>query len=129
MHVRHKQVANDVDIAVVAKATPGMSGADLANLVNEAALYAVRGGDQMIHMRHFEMARDRVLMGQKRESMVLSDEEKEAIAYHEAGHAVCAAVMPTADPLHKVTIIPSGMALGVTTVSYTHLTLPTICSV
>ncbi len=114
VHMRHKQIANDVDIEVVAKATPGMSGADLANLVNESALYAVRAGDQQIHMRHFEMARDRVLMGQKRESMVLSDEEKEAIAYHEAGHAVCAAVMPTADPLHKVTIIPSGMALGVT---------------
>ncbi|MEZ5134430.1 MAG: hypothetical protein R2699_05075 [Acidimicrobiales bacterium] len=91
-----------------------MSGADLANLVNEAALFAVREGDDVIRMRHFEEARDRVLMGQRRESMALSDGEKEAIAYHEAGHALCAAVLPTADPIHKVTIIPAGMALGVT---------------
>jgi cell division protease FtsH len=91
-----------------------MSGADLSNLVNEAALFAVRDGSSEVHKRHFEDARDRVLMGQRRESMALSDLEKEAIAYHEAGHAVCAAVLPTADPLHKVTIIPSGMALGVT---------------
>jgi cell division protease FtsH len=86
----------------------------LANLVNEAALFAVRAGDSSIHMRHFEMARDRVLMGQRRESMALSDAEKEAVAYHEAGHAVCAAVLPHADPVHKVTILPTGMALGVT---------------
>jgi cell division protease FtsH len=98
----------------VARGTPGMSGADLSNLVNEAALFAVRQGDNEIHMRHFEDARDRVLMGQRRDSMVLSDKEKEAIAYHEAGHAVCAAMVPTGDPVHKVTIIPSGMALGVT---------------
>jgi cell division protease FtsH len=91
-----------------------MSGADLSNLVNEAALFAVRAGDESIHMRHFEMARDRVLMGQRRESMALSDAEKEAVAYHEAGHAVCAAVLPHADPVHKVTILPTGMALGVT---------------
>ncbi len=91
-----------------------MSGADLANLVNEAALFAVRAGEDQIHQRHFEMARDRVLMGARRESMALSDREKEAIAYHEAGHAVCAAVLPQADPVHKVTILPMGMALGVT---------------
>ena len=91
-----------------------MSGADLSNLVNEAALFAVREGSEQVYKRHFEEARDRILMGQRRESMALSDLEKEAIAYHEAGHAVCAAVLPTADPLHKVTIIPSGMALGVT---------------
>jgi cell division protease FtsH len=91
-----------------------MSGADLSNLVNEAALFAVRQGDNEIHMKHFEDARDRVLMGARRDSMALSDNEKEAIAYHEAGHAVAAAVLPTADPVHKVTIIPSGMALGVT---------------
>ena len=114
VHIRHKMLSPDVDMDIVARATPGMSGADLANLVNEAALFAVRAGDDMIHMRHFEQARDRVLMGQKRDSMVLSDFEKEATAYHEAGHAVCAAVMPGCDPLHKVTIIPSGMALGVT---------------
>ncbi len=114
VHVRHKRIAPDVDLDVIARGTPGMSGADIANLVNEAALFAVRGGSTEIAMKHFDMARDRVIMGQRRESMALSDIEKEAIAYHEAGHAVCAAVLPTADPLHKVTIIPSGMALGVT---------------
>jgi cell division protease FtsH len=114
VHVKHKRMAPDVDLDLVARGTPGMSGADLSNLVNEAALFAVREGSSEVHKRHFEEARDRVLMGQRRESMALSDLEKEAIAYHEAGHAVCAAVLPTADPLHKVTIIPSGMALGVT---------------
>jgi len=114
VHVKGKRTAPDVDLNVVARGTPGMSGADLANLVNEAALFAVRSGDTMIRGSHFESARDRILMGQKRESTALSDAEKEAIAYHEAGHAVCAAVLPAADPLHKVTIIPSGMALGVT---------------
>jgi cell division protease FtsH len=114
VHCRHKRIASDVDLDLVARGTPGMSGADLSNLVNEAALFAVRAGENEIHMKHFEESRDRVLMGQRRESMVLSDKEKEAIAYHEAGHAVCAAVLPTADPVHKVTIIPSGMALGVT---------------
>jgi cell division protease FtsH len=114
VHVRHKRMAPDVDLDLVARGTPSMSGADLSNLVNEAALFAVREGSSEVHKRHFEDARDRVLMGQRRESMALSDLEKEAIAYHEAGHAVCAAVLPTADPLHKVTIIPSGMALGVT---------------
>jgi cell division protease FtsH len=114
VHVKHKRIAPDVDLDLVARGTPGMSGADLSNLVNEAALFAVRAGDSEIHRRHFEEARDRILIGQRRESMALSDLEKEAIAYHEAGHAVCAAVLPTADPLHKVTIIPSGMALGVT---------------
>ena len=114
VHVKGKRTAPDLDLGVVARSTPGMSGADLSNLVNEAALYAVRDGEDQIASHHVELARDRVLMGQKRESMVLSDDEKEAIAYHEAGHAVCAAVLPCADPLHKVTIIPSGMALGVT---------------
>ena len=114
VHVRGKKVANDVELDLLARMTPGMSGADLANLVNEAALFAVRGGHQVIGMQHFEEARDRVLMGAQRDSMVLSDEEKEAIAYHESGHAVCAAVLPETDPLHKVTIIPAGMALGVT---------------
>jgi cell division protease FtsH len=89
-----------------------MSGADLANLVNEAALFAVRRGSQKIYMEDFEGARDRVLMGQRRESMAISDEEKEIIAYHEGGHAVLAYAMEHADPLHKVTILPSGMALG-----------------
>jgi cell division protease FtsH len=114
VHCKSKRLAPDVDLGVVARGTPGMSGADLSNLVNEAALFAVREGADAIHMRHFEMARDRVLMGQRRESMALSDEEKEVIAYHEGGHAVCAAVLPNADPLHKVSIIPTGMALGVT---------------
>ena len=114
VHAKSKRLAPDVDLAVVARGTPGMSGADLSNLVNEAALFAVRAGDDQIFMRHFEMARDRVLMGQRRESMALADNEKEAIAYHEAGHAVAAAVMPHADPVHKVTILPMGMALGVT---------------
>ncbi|MGI9608213.1 MAG: ATP-dependent zinc metalloprotease FtsH [Acidimicrobiales bacterium] len=114
VHLKGKRTGPDVDSNVIARGTPGMSGADLANLVNEAALTAVREGDSRIEMKHFEAARDRVLMGQKRESMALSDDEKEAIAYHEAGHALCAATLPTADPLHKVTIIPSGMALGVT---------------
>ena len=114
VHVKGKQVDDDVDLDLVARGTPGMSGADLANLVNEAALIAVRTGEDSIRADHFESARDRTLMGQKRESMALTPDEKEAIAYHEAGHALCAAVLPTADPLHKVTIIPSGMALGVT---------------
>ncbi|MYJ81519.1 MAG: ATP-dependent zinc metalloprotease FtsH [Acidimicrobiaceae bacterium] len=114
VHIKGKRTAGDLDLNVVARGTPGMSGADLANLINEAALYAVREGDEEIAARHVELARDRVIMGQKRESLALTDDEKEAIAYHEAGHAVCAAVLPTADPLHKVTIIPSGMALGVT---------------
>jgi cell division protease FtsH len=114
VHVRHKRVSPDVDLDLVARGTPGMSGADLANLVNEAALFAVRSGEDAIHKDHFDAARDRILMGQKRETLALSDEEKEAIAYHEGGHAVCAVVLPNADPVHKVTIIPSGMALGVT---------------
>jgi len=114
VHVHGKHIAADVDLDLVARGTPGMSGADLSNLVNESALFAVRRGSSEIAKRDFEEARDRILMGQRRDSMVLSGLEKETIAYHEAGHAVCAAVLPTADPLHKVTIIPSGMALGVT---------------
>ncbi len=114
VHAKSKRMSSDVDLAVVARGTPGMSGADLSNLVNEAALFAVRAGDEEIHQHHFELARDRVLMGARRESMALADSEKEAIAYHEAGHAVAAAVLPKADPVHKVTILPMGMALGVT---------------
>jgi cell division protease FtsH len=114
VHCKDKKIAKDVDLLVVAKGSPGMSGADLANLVNEAALFAVRRGDDQVHMVDFESARDRVLMGMRRDSMALTDDEKEAIAYHEGGHAVCAAVLPNSDPLHKVTILPTGMALGVT---------------
>jgi len=112
VHSKDKKLDDDVDLSVVARGTPGMSGADLANLVNEAALFAVRRGSQKIFMQDFEGARDRVLMGQRRESMAISDEEKEIIAYHEGGHAVLAYAMEHADPLHKVTILPSGMALG-----------------
>jgi cell division protease FtsH len=114
VHCKDKRLAEDIDLTVVARGTPGMSGADLAHLVNEAALYAVRRGEHEIHMADFESARDRVLMGAKRESMALSDDEKEIIAYHEGGHAVLAYVMEHADPVHKVTILPAGMALGVT---------------
>jgi cell division protease FtsH len=114
VHCKDKRIAPDVDVNVVARGTPGMSGADLANLVNEAALHAVRRGATAIAMQDFEAARDRVLMGQRRESTVLSDKEKEATAYHEGGHAVLAYVLPDADPVHKVTILPTGMALGVT---------------
>ncbi|MDH4147433.1 MAG: ATP-dependent zinc metalloprotease FtsH [Acidimicrobiia bacterium] len=113
-HCRHKRIAGDVDLNIVARGTPGMAGADLANLVNEAALFAVRQGHDVIRMQHFEEARDRVLIGQRRESVVMSDHEKELTAYHEAGHAVAAAVLPNADRIHKVTILPTGMALGVT---------------
>ena len=114
VHVKGKRLEEDLDLTLIARGTPGMSGADLSNVVNEAALAAVRAGDETIAMVHFEQARDRVLIGQKRESLGLSEDEKTAVAYHEAGHAVCAATLPNADPLHKVTVIPSGMALGVT---------------
>ena len=114
VHCKSKRLSPDVRLDIVARGTPGMSGADLANLVNEAALFAVRNGSDEVRAEHFEMARDRVMMGQRRESMALSDREKELTAYHEAGHAVCAAILPHADPLHKVTILPMGMALGVT---------------
>jgi len=114
VHIKHKRMAEDVDVGLIARGTPGMSGADLANLVNEAALFAVRGGETKVHGHHFDMARDRVIMGVKRDSLVMSDDEREMTAYHEAGHALTAAVLPDYDPLHKVTIIPTGMALGVT---------------
>jgi cell division protease FtsH len=114
VHCRGKRIGPDVDLGLVARGTPGMSGADLANLVNEAALHAVRRGSSTIAMIDFESSRDRVLMGQRRESLVLSDPEKERVAYHEGGHAVLAYVLEHADPVHKVTILPTGMALGVT---------------
>ncbi len=114
VHVKGKSVDEDVDLSLLARGTPGMSGADLSNLINEAALTAVRAGRDSIFAAHLEEARDRVLLGQQRDSMALSEEEKKAVAYHEAGHAVCAASLPHADPLHKVSVIPSGMALGVT---------------
>jgi cell division protease FtsH len=114
VHSRDKRMGADVDLATMAKGTPGMSGADLANLVNEAALFAVRRGARVIERIDFESARDRVMMGARRESMVLTAEEKRATAYHEGGHALLATVLPFADPVHKVTILPTGMALGVT---------------
>ena len=114
VHSIGKRMGQDVDLDTMAKATPGMSGADLANLVNEAALFAVRRGSTHIERIDFENARDRVVLGASRESLVLNAEEKRATAYHEGGHAVLATVLPHSDPLHKVTILPRGMALGVT---------------
>jgi cell division protease FtsH len=114
VHSRDKRMGPDVDMETMAQATPGMSGADLANLVNEAALVAVRRGSKQIERIDFENARDRVVLGAQRESMILSAEEKKATAYHEGGHALLATVLPHGDPLHKVTILPRGMALGVT---------------
>jgi cell division protease FtsH len=114
VHCRDKRIGPDVDLDVVARGTPGMSGADLANLVNEAALHAVRRNSQLIEMQDFDASRDRVLMGQQRDSLVLSDAEKSRVAYHETGHAILSYVLPFADPLLKVSIIPTGLALGVT---------------
>ncbi len=114
VHSRDKRMGPDVDLETMAKATPGMSGADLANVVNEAALFAVRRGSKQVERIDFESARDRVVMGARRESLVLSTEEKRATAVHESGHAILTVVLPNADPLHKVTILPRGMALGVT---------------
>ena len=103
-----------VVLDTMAKATPGMSGADLANLVNEAALLAVRRGSKVIEHIDFENARDRVIMGARRESLILNAEEKRATAYHEGGHAVLATVVPHSHPLHKVPNLPRGLAIGVT---------------
>jgi cell division protease FtsH len=114
VHCRDKRIGPDVDLKLIARGTPGMSGADLANLVNESALHAVRRGSQLVEMRDFDAARDRVLMGQQRDTMVLSADERERVAYHESGHAVLSYVLPHADPLLKVSIIPTGLALGVT---------------
>jgi cell division protease FtsH len=114
VHTRKVPLSEDVDLSVIARGTPGFSGADLANLVNESALWAARQNRKFVAMVDFEMSKDKVLMGVERRSMILSDEEKRNTAYHEAGHALVAAMTPGADPLHKVTIIPRGMALGVT---------------
>ncbi len=114
VHTRKVPLNDDVDLSVIARGTPGFSGADLANLVNEAALWAARQGRKLVFMADFEMSKDKVLMGVERKSMILSEEEKRNTAYHEAGHALVAAITPGTDPLHKVTIIPRGMALGLT---------------
>ena len=114
IHARKVAVGVEVDLRQIARGTPGFSGAELANLVNEAALYAVRGGRQMVSDQDFDQARDKVLMGAERKSLTMTDHERVTCAYHESGHAVVAALLPSADPLHKVTIIPRGRALGVT---------------
>jgi cell division protease FtsH len=114
VHSKKVPMAEDVNLNVLARGTPGFSGADLANMVNEAALTAARFNRKSVHMFDFETAKDKVLMGAERKSMLLSDEEKKVTAYHEAGHVLVAAMRDHSDPLHKVTIIPRGMALGVT---------------
>jgi cell division protease FtsH len=114
VHTRKVPISDDVDLSIIARGTPGFSGADLANLVNEAALWAARQNRKFVMMVDFEMSKDKVMMGVERRSMILSDEEKKNTAYHEAGHALVAAMTPGADPVHKVTIIPRGMALGLT---------------
>ena len=114
VHMRKVPLAPDVDPRVLARGTPGFSGADLANLINEAALRAARVGKRLVTMADFEYAKDKVLMGTERRSMAMTDEEKKLTAYHEAGHALVAMHVPKSDPLHKVTIIPRGRALGVT---------------
>jgi cell division protease FtsH len=114
VHTRKVPLANDVDVSVLARATPGFAGADLENLVNEAALLAARNNQDKVNMVDFELAKDKVMMGAERRSMIISDEEKRNTAYHEAGHALVAKLLPGADPIHKVTIIPRGMALGLT---------------
>jgi len=114
VHTRKIPLADDVDLSILARGTPGFSGAELSNMVNEAALNAARCNRKSVLMYDFELAKDKVLMGAERKSMLLTEEEKKVTAYHEAGHALVAALMPNSDPLHKVTIIPRGMALGVT---------------
>ena len=114
VHTKKIPLAEDVEISVLARGSPGFSGADLANLVNEAALLAARQNRKTVLMNDFETSKDKVLMGAERKSMILSEEEKKNTAYHEGGHALVASTVPYADPLHKVTIIPRGMALGVT---------------
>jgi cell division protease FtsH len=114
VHTRKIPLADDVDLSILARGTPGFSGAEISNMVNEAALNAARNNRKSVLMYDFELAKDKVLMGAERKSLLLTEDEKKVTAYHEAGHAIVAALMPHADPLHKVTIIPRGMALGVT---------------
>ncbi|MCU0895867.1 MAG: ATP-dependent zinc metalloprotease FtsH [Burkholderiales bacterium] len=114
VHMRKVPVAPDVKADIIARGTPGFSGADLANLVNEAALFAARANKRLVDMEDFERAKDKIMMGAERRSMVMSEEERRNTAYHESGHAVVAKLMPKSDPVHKVTIIPRGRALGVT---------------
>jgi len=114
VHTKKVPLGDDVELSVIARGTPGFSGADLANLVNESALHAARQNRKVATMADFELSKDKVMMGVERRSMIISEAEKRTTAYHEAGHALVAAVIPHADPLHKVTIIPRGMALGLT---------------
>jgi cell division protease FtsH len=114
VHTRRTPLSREVDVDVIARGTPGFSGADLENLVNEAALQAAKREDDVVCMHDFEYAKDKLLMGKERRSLVFSDEEKKMTAYHEAGHAIVGSLLPETDPLHKVTIIPRGRALGVT---------------
>jgi len=115
VHTKNIPLADDVDLEVLAKGTPGLAGAELANLVNEAALLAARQNAKAVTMEHFELAKDKVMMGMERKSLIISEEEKRITAYHESGHVLVAKKIPEADPVHKVTIIPRGRALGVTT--------------
>jgi cell division protease FtsH len=114
VHTKKVPIATNVELEKIARGTPGFSGADLENLVNEAALWAARQNKKEVEVVDFEMAKDKVLMGAERKSLILSDEEKRTTAYHEAGHALIAKLIPGTDPVHKVTIIPRGRALGVT---------------
>jgi cell division protease FtsH len=114
VHMRKVPIAPDVDASIIARGTPGFSGADLANLVNESALFAARGSKRLVDMDDFERAKDKVIMGAERRSMVMPEEERKNTAYHESGHAIVARLLPKTDPVHKVTIIPRGRALGVT---------------
>ena len=114
VHSKDKPLSDDVDLSIIARGTPGFSGADLANLVNEAALIAAKKGKDKIEMEDFEEAKDKIILGKERKSMIISPEEKKNTAYHESGHTIVAKKLPHADPIHKVTIIPRGRALGVT---------------
>lgn len=114
VHMRKVPISDDVDPAIIARGTPGFSGADLANLVNEAALFAARGDSRLVRMNEFDLAKDKIIMGTERKTMVMSDKEKLNTAYHEAGHAIVGRVVPEHDPVYKVSIIPRGRALGVT---------------
>ncbi|MCP4570080.1 MAG: ATP-dependent metallopeptidase FtsH/Yme1/Tma family protein [FCB group bacterium] len=114
VHTRKVKLADDIKLKVLARGTPGLTGADIANLVNEAALFAARMNKDAVHMTDFEEAKDKVMMGAERKSLVITDEEKKLTAYHESGHALLGKLLPKADPVHKVTIVPRGMALGVT---------------
>ena len=114
VHVRKVNLADDVDLKILARATPGMSGADIANLVNEAALLAARRGHDKVYMADMEDAKDKVILGTERRSLVIHEDEKKSTAYHEAGHALLGKLLPNADPVYKVTIIPRGMSLGQT---------------